>query len=409
MISILDRKTDVRYLPLSTRAINCLIRAKIVTLEDLRSTFSPAFRRLRGLGRGTFEEISSLLQESQDYLKADPVDTLYRFLESLSERNRYILCSRCEITHTPFETLQQLGDRFGITRERVRQIEEKLSRKLAARFKHYHGLVLSSLHRTLGAEQVATISQLTSEIFPHATPEHMPLLRVILRSAGSKYIRLDTHLYATRNKTTLNYNRITMCARDVLLELGEDIGQISIEIGRRLSCRSPEEVSLIRKMLGLSPEFKLRGRLLSVAGESNLSMAMRRRNYAYEYIHEQGVPVNAREILYHLRQERPELLENIRTNAPHLLKSNLERDRRIAWAGLSTFALVEWGYDHNVRSIGDAAYGLLRSHGKPMRISEIQERILELYRVNTKSIASALKAEEGKRFRRTGKGSWTYR
>ena len=249
----------------------------------------------------------------------------------------------------------------------------------------------------------------SSRIRSPANQAHMFLLSVILRSAGPKYIRLDTSLYATRNKTTLNYNRITMCARDVLLEVGEDIGQTSIEIGRRLSYRSPEEVSLIRKMLELSPEFTFRGRLLSLADESNLSMAMRRRNYAYEYIHQQGVPVNARELLYHLRQERPELLENIRTDALHLLKSGLERDRRMAWAGLSTFALVEWGYDHNVTSIGDAAYGLLRSHGKPMRISEIQERILELYRVNTNSIARALKAEEGKRFRRTGKGSWTYR
>jgi RNA polymerase sigma-32 factor len=50
------------------------------------------------------------------------------FAAALKDRERFIFDRRL-ISETPM-TLQEIGDRFGLTRERVRQIESRLTRKL---------------------------------------------------------------------------------------------------------------------------------------------------------------------------------------------------------------------------------------------------------------------------------------
>ena len=60
----------------------------------------------------------------------DNKDKLNKLLKKLTPRERSILIKRFGINDKDFETLENIGDTVGVTRERIRQIEEKAIRKL---------------------------------------------------------------------------------------------------------------------------------------------------------------------------------------------------------------------------------------------------------------------------------------
>jgi len=60
--------------------------------------------------------------EEQDF---DPVEAVYGLLKKLKRRPRQIIISRFNLNGEGFKTLESIGKRLGITRERVRQIEKE--------------------------------------------------------------------------------------------------------------------------------------------------------------------------------------------------------------------------------------------------------------------------------------------
>ncbi len=74
-----------------------------------------------------------------DETLASPVDETNRellreqmrdILSSLSERERAVLALRFGLEDGESRTLEEVGQQFGVTRERIRQIEAKALRKL---------------------------------------------------------------------------------------------------------------------------------------------------------------------------------------------------------------------------------------------------------------------------------------
>jgi len=85
------------------------------------------------------EENSVLVDFIPDETLASPVDETNRellreqmrdILSSLSERERAVLALRFGLEDGESRTLEEVGQQFGVTRERIRQIEAKALRKL---------------------------------------------------------------------------------------------------------------------------------------------------------------------------------------------------------------------------------------------------------------------------------------
>lgn len=85
------------------------------------------------------EESSSLGDFLEDDTVLGPVDAASRkllreemgdILESLSEREKEVLELRFGLIDGQSRTLEEVGQQFGVTRERIRQIEAKALRKL---------------------------------------------------------------------------------------------------------------------------------------------------------------------------------------------------------------------------------------------------------------------------------------
>ena len=66
----------------------------------------------------------------EDVFRALRRDDVIRVLETLSDRERVILMLRFGMTGEEPLTLEEVGKRFGLTRERIRQLEGKALAKL---------------------------------------------------------------------------------------------------------------------------------------------------------------------------------------------------------------------------------------------------------------------------------------
>ena len=88
------------------------------------------------LGEDGDSEFGDLIEDSEAVVPADAVsfmmlqEQLQRVLDTLSERESGVIAMRFGLKDGQPKTLDEIGRRYGVTRERIRQIEAKALRKL---------------------------------------------------------------------------------------------------------------------------------------------------------------------------------------------------------------------------------------------------------------------------------------
>ena len=81
-------------------------------------------------------EFLEILPDEQSISPSQQVEILNnravldRVLNKLSKREKFIIIRRFGLHDYDFETLESIGDRYGVTRERIRQVEVIAMRKL---------------------------------------------------------------------------------------------------------------------------------------------------------------------------------------------------------------------------------------------------------------------------------------
>jgi hypothetical protein len=422
-------KTEkIENLDLSVRAVNVLRELNIYSVEDLIDSDLDKIRHWRNVGRKTFIEIEDLLKKigrpdlAPDTLApSQPICNLVdTFLLKITQREREILVKRTGLSDEKEVTLESLGFNFGLTRERVRQIEEKIRLRLIKVIRRESKGILDAILRIIRDQQLLSTEEIAN-IYVDLAKENFKfpkdaMVNLIMQAIGNgvAFLQSSGNLWSVSKPIANRYPDIMRIARRILSGVTMDLASLAIEVSREIGFREKAEIELVEKTLRASNRFlnisnSQDNEPLSEISPKHQSLPGMRKDFAYFYIKRQGVPVNVREVFRAMQEEAPHLLpqgEGLSCSL-HVLDANLERDRRLAWAGMSMFALVEWGYEHEVRTIDKAIERLLRRTGRPMTISEIRNYILNLYSVSPSSIPSALERERGKRFRRVKAGVWT--
>ena len=168
--SFSEEKLNLKIMTTDVRLFNCLARAKISTFNDLKAFGIEDLFRTKNFGKKTLETLVSIVEgvysltyvdnqtpsnymqdfsnrlkeeaetydfESNIVSNNDYSDLKIKLLECVLEECAQLDPRKYEIFKSRLlanETLEQVGNRYGVSRERIRQIETKVSKNLIASF-----------------------------------------------------------------------------------------------------------------------------------------------------------------------------------------------------------------------------------------------------------------------------------
>ena len=166
--------------------------ARWAMAETDAQTFGGAVAELSGVPRESeaWDALASVRLSNLAARAPHPYEVLDAWLEGIEPRKRVIFLTRVSVSDTNVPTLEELGARFGVTRERVRQIEVRLRRSFDQFLDTDEALPIrwraSTLRRMLGvAAPESTVEHLL--ISPAGCNDH----RGILLELAGPYDRDD--------------------------------------------------------------------------------------------------------------------------------------------------------------------------------------------------------------------------
>lgn len=110
---------------------NSLKSAELPT-ETNEEILSDEFRKDLNINDISLEDVYIDLSDDEKRREKDIIDITKFLLTGLTSREKYIVCQYNGINEKKPKTLEEIGNNLGITKERVRQINEKAMKKLRA-------------------------------------------------------------------------------------------------------------------------------------------------------------------------------------------------------------------------------------------------------------------------------------
>lgn len=331
-----------------------------------------------------------------------PKQVTKRFLSVLPERAGDVISSRYGLDNAERETLEAIGKKYGITRERVRQIENFAiqSIKKSDVFKKEES-ILAELHKAID-NLGAVVSE--KELLEHlsnddVTKNHISLILVLgdpfIREKEDDQLNHRWHVnqqLASRVYEALKKTHVSLGENDLIPE-SEIISNFISNLKDVDERYKNEEIA--KRWLNLSKrigrnQFGEWGR----ADSSNIR-TRGMRDFAYLVIRRHGNPMHFREVAEAITKHF-DRKAHVATTHNELIK-----DQRFILVGRGLYALSEWGYAPGV--VRDVIRDILKKNG-PLSREAIVDKVLKERYVKENTIAVNL--QNGKYFKRTKDGLW---
>lgn len=317
------------------------------------------------------------------------------------EREREIIARRYGL-YDRKETLEQIGELLGITRERVRQLEKAVMTKLKSMalkdLPHIAEVEasLSSHIKDLG--NIARVSEITDRIVKNATKIDRSRVSFLAQlSPNLTHIDENDHFH---NSVSLKSLYSEKSVRDNVANVIEAIKKIG----------NPVKIEEVAGAMG-HPEAKAVAALASVS--KNLATLNGRwglikwptvnpkniRDKIYVILHENGKQMHFGEIAESIR-ESDFKRKDVTTQAIH---NELIKDKRFILVGRGIYALKEWGFKQG--TVADVITEVLKDADEPLHRDEIVKRVLKKRFVKETTILLNLQGKS--QFKRTAKATYT--
>jgi len=291
-----------------------------------------------------------------------------KLLAVLPQKQKEIIERRFGLVGNQRETLQKIGDDFGVTRERIRQIENEALAKLKKEkerkdfkkvfnsFKKYRkelgglkreDILLNDLGKTQFQNHVYLLFSLENEFQRFPETQELYSFWSLDRKSFSQVKEIVKRFIQIleKEKTPLEEDQLF----DSLISEGKEpkVLSASLEIAKKIEKGPLGTIGLVDW-----PEIKPRGV----------------KDKAYLTLKKIGKPLHFREIAQFSNQLR----ENLSPNRPILvgtLHNELIRDERFVLVGRGIYALKEWGYLPG--TVKDILVEILKKAERPLSREEI--------------------------------------
>jgi hypothetical protein len=276
-------------------------------------------------------------------------------LSGLKEREREVILRRFGLEGREKETLQSIGNSFGITRERVRQVEDAALKKIRSKIEKHRRIFDEFLNYFKKFGDLRKEERLLEELGGNEKNE-----LVFLLSLDRRFLRFN------QNKEfyslwTINLNSL------------EKVKNLIFSI-----CKKFEREKKLMDLNEISSEFKIKEKLLEGFLEISKRIQKNKRGLyglrEWPEINPRGIRDKAYLVFKELKRplhftEVAKMIEGANLKSVH---NELIKDERFVLIGRGIYALKEWGYFPG--EVKDVIFKFLKDEG-PLTKEEILERI----------------------------------
>ncbi len=309
-------------------------------------------------------------------LTFNPKQVAKRLLGVLSDRGRDVIVGRYGLgTETKKMTLESIGKKYGITRERVRQIENHSIANIR-KSKEYQkelGVFEEVRHRIHGLGVIASEHDILNHFSPDKSTQNALHFLLVIGEDFKKH-KEDDEFKARWHID----NKLADKIHDTLRKIYEDLDDEAIVpeaqiISSFLSyigdvSEEYKNEEMIKRWLNMSKT--LGKNPLGEWGKAQSSNISTRgvRDYAFLVIRKHGSPIHFREVA--------RLITEVFNKKAHVATTHNEliKDPRFVLVGRGLYALAEWGYMSGV--VKDVIKKVLEKEG-PLTKEKIVEKVMK--------------------------------
>lgn len=325
----------------------------------------------------------------------DILDTIER------EREREIISRRFGL-YDRRETLEQIGELLGITRERVRQLEKAILARLKAQaddslphIKNVEKEFVRHLHEQGRVSRVTHLSARLTDENSERDQAHIAFLSVLV--PGLSVVDENDHYHHAVAISDHHDEGQVKEYVDTIVEAIKEHGQPTTinDLHSRLDFEHPDHVEALASVSKNLASLKERWGLVKwpTVNPKNI------RDKIYVVLEEKGKPMHFSEIADSIKDSSFRR-KDVTTQAIH---NELIKDKRFVLIGRGIYALSEWGYKKG--TVADIITDVLKKAGKPLHRDEIVKRVLKHRHVKETTILLNLQGKP--QFKRVAKATYT--
>lgn len=405
----------VEVLDLSTRPLGVLTRLGVRCIGDLLIYPRERLSRTENIGRRSLNEIGSKLLaylsagevgnegESHEQVPKPPLKTkafVDHILSLLSERQRNVIADRYGLWDGIAETLQDIGGKLGVSRERIRQIEEKGLQRLRRVFGHgvIKDYVLAKIREYLtrgGPESFSVLSEdeIANAFADDCSSEEATLGLSLLRDVNvglftSQLVEAEPGVYSIDLGIAREYAALLKLIERSLEECDEPLSeqQIAHKIADGPGVPKREHQSLVKRLLEVSPSLvRLPNDTVALAKWKGFN----RRNassVAEATLLRLAKPAHFREITKKSHTLFPEAGE---LNERTIHNAIIQTPKTFVWVKNGTYGLSAWGIK-KPPFIKDRLIELLSTTQYPLPYWHLRDKVLEVCNCKEPSVRMTL-------------------
>jgi hypothetical protein len=324
----------------------------------------------------------------------------------LSEKEKYIIKNRFALENAEKQTLEEIGQHFGVTRERIRQIEKSALRKLERNAQNTNIRILTDFAKALlekegGIAQDEYFKKLIMQMLPNITEEEIQDLHLALSLDPN--IRFESNtlklhpFWRLSNFDAKNLPSIAKAAGTALQKTKHVIQAEKMGEKVNASLKTNFSTETVSNALRVCKEYKFT--------EEGIGL------YSWRHIHPRTLRDKIQFIFQ--REKKPlhfrkiaELITNSNFDTKRVnvqaVHNELIRNEQFVLIGRGIYALKDWGFETG--TVSDVIENIL-SDGKARTREDITKEVLQQRQVKTITIYLNLKNKP--KFARVGRNKYT--